>query len=138
MKLAKATWTRTSLILLFLAVPCCVFAQGTAFTYQGRLDSGGAPANGSYDLTFTLYEASTGNTIVAGPATNLATAVSNGVFIAKIDFGPGVFTGSNYWLDIAVRTNRGSTFSELMPRQAIAATPYSIMAGIASNLLGTL
>ncbi len=27
-------------------------AQGTAFTYQGQLRSGGAPANGFYDLTF--------------------------------------------------------------------------------------
>ena len=29
-------------------------AQGTAFTYQGRLNSSGTLANGSYDLQFTL------------------------------------------------------------------------------------
>src|SRR5947209_5745051 len=28
-----------------------LLAQGTAFTYQGRLNDGAAPANGSYDLT---------------------------------------------------------------------------------------
>src|SRR5258708_4569837 len=28
---------------------------GTGFTYQGRLNDGGAPANGVYDLAFTLY-----------------------------------------------------------------------------------
>src|ERR1041385_4248258 len=33
-------------------------AQGTAFTYQGRLDNNGAPANGSYDLQFILFNVS--------------------------------------------------------------------------------
>ena len=30
------------------------FAQGTAFTYQGKLSDGGAPASGSYDFQFGL------------------------------------------------------------------------------------
>ena len=50
-----------------------VHAQGTEFTYQGRLNSGANPANGSYDLRFTLYD-STNNpgTLIAGPLTNSA------------------------------------------------------------------
>jgi len=32
--------------------------QGTAFTYQGRLTDGGSPANGGYDLRFSIYDAS--------------------------------------------------------------------------------
>ena len=28
---------------------------GGAFTYQGRLKDGGSPANGEYDIVFTLY-----------------------------------------------------------------------------------
>ena len=31
------------------------FAQGAAFTYQGRLHTNGAPANGSYDVAFTFF-----------------------------------------------------------------------------------
>jgi hypothetical protein len=31
------------------------FSQGTAFTYQGQLNEGGAPANGYYDMLFSLY-----------------------------------------------------------------------------------
>jgi hypothetical protein len=31
------------------------FAQGTAFTYQGRLNEGANPANGIYDLRFTIW-----------------------------------------------------------------------------------
>jgi hypothetical protein len=36
------------------------FAQTTAFTHQGRLNNGGSPANGSYDLTFALFNAASG------------------------------------------------------------------------------
>ena len=32
-----------------------VHAQGTAFTYQGRLNDGVNPAGGIYDLRFTIY-----------------------------------------------------------------------------------
>ena len=31
-----------------------VFAQGTAFSYQGRLNDGANPAAGVYDLRFTI------------------------------------------------------------------------------------
>ena len=34
------------------------FAQGTAFTNQGRLADSGNPANGTYDLRFAIYNAS--------------------------------------------------------------------------------
>src|SRR5512139_1162631 len=39
-------------------------AQGTAFTYQGRLAEGGQSANGSYDLRFALYDAATSGSAV--------------------------------------------------------------------------
>src|SRR5215831_8407362 len=87
-------------------------AQGTAFTYQGRLNDGTNVANGSYDLSFTLYDDPTAGDVL-GSVTNYATAVSNGLFFVTLDFGPGVFTGaSSNWLDIAVATNGGSEFTE--------------------------
>ena len=117
-------------------------AQGTAFTYQGQLISGTNPANGNYDIKFTLYNIV--NTYV-GATNNLIihsnTPVANGLFTTTLDFGPGVFTGSNYWLDIAVRTNGASTFTELTPRQLITPTPYAIYAqtgGAASNFTGVV
>src|SRR5215475_16002569 len=61
-------------------------AQSTAFTYQGRLDDGGNPANGSYDLTFALCSAASGPTQL-GAVTNTAVAVSNGLFTVTLDFG---------------------------------------------------
>lgn len=48
-----------SLRVLFLVVLFAradLFAQGTLFTYQGRLNDNGRPANGTYDLTFTIYD----------------------------------------------------------------------------------
>ena len=108
--------------------------------YQGRLNDGGNPANGNYDLQFTIYDASNNpGTVIAGPLTNSATTVSNGLFTANLDFGSGVFTGPYRWLDIGVRTN-GSTnaFVILSPRQMLTPVPYAIFANTASNLVGTL
>ena len=116
------------LVIVFFTSPADLYAQGTAFTYQGRLNSAGTAANGSYDLVYTLYSTNTNGAAVAGPITNSATLVSNGLFISTVDFGD-VFTGSNYWLDIAVRTNGSLTFTELTPRQPISPTPYAITAG---------
>src|SRR5689334_11236609 len=81
-------------------------AQGTAFTYQGRLNDGSSSAGGTYDLQFTIYD-STNNPgiILAGPITNAAVAVSNGLFTARLDFGAAVFDGGDRWLEIGVRSN---------------------------------
>ena len=127
-----------ALFLAFNHQLSTVHAQGTAFTYQGQLVSGGAPANGSYDLTFTLFDAGADGDLIAGPLTNSATAVSNGLFTVTLDFGAGVFTGTTYWLEIAVETNGGSGFTTLAPRQQVTPTPYAIFANTASNVLGTV
>jgi photosystem II stability/assembly factor-like uncharacterized protein len=113
-------------------------AQGTAFYYQGKLNDGGSAANGNYDFQFSLYDAPTNGNLIAGPLTNLAVTVTSGLFTTNIDFG-AVFTGTNYWLAIGVRTN-GSTnaFTTLEPLQPLLPVPYAIFANSASNLNGTL
>ena len=70
------------------------FAQGTAFTYQGRLNDGGVPAGGSYDLRFALYDALAGGSPVSAVLTNATVPVSNGLFTVTLDFGPGQFPGA--------------------------------------------
>jgi len=65
MTLGAVLWTA------MLLHPSTLLAQGTAFTYQGRLDAGGAPANGIYDWRFTIYDAAGGaNGIDATTALN--------------------------------------------------------------------
>lgn len=111
---------------------------GRAFTYQGRLNDGGAPANGSYDLKFTLCDAAGGGaSVINVPLTNAATPVSNGLFTVVLDFGPGAFSGDARWLEIGVRTNGSAAdFVPLTPRQSLTATPfarYAASAGTAAS-----
>ena len=70
-------------------------AQGTAFTYQGSLISGGSPASGMYDIAFLLFSStSIDQALLAGPVTNGAVArVTNGLFTTTVDFGRNVFMG---------------------------------------------
>lgn len=127
-----------SALCLLFAASGDVLAQSTAFSYQGHLNNNGAPVNGSYDLVFSLYATISNGLPTAGPITNLAVAVTNGVFDTTIDFGAGAFNGTYCWLDIALRTNGSASFTELAPRQAITTAPYSVMAVNAGNLLGIL
>jgi hypothetical protein len=101
---------------------------GTAFTYQGQLTESGNPASGNYDLTFTLFDSSPGGVLIAGPLTNTAVTVSNGLFTTTLDFGGGVFGGDARWLEIAVRTNGGGTFTTLSPCQPLTPSPYALYA----------
>ena len=104
-------------------------AQGTtAFTYQGRLNTGTNAANGSYDMTFAVYDANVAGNQIAGPITNSAVAVSNGLFTVTLDFGAGVFTGTNYWVQMAVSPAGASTFATLVPRQQLTPAPYALSA----------
>src|SRR5260370_9892095 len=78
-------------------------AQGTAFTYQGRLNDNGSPAAGSYDLLLTIYDsAANPGTVIAGPQTNAATAVTEGLFTITVAFGASVFTGPPRCLELRV------------------------------------
>jgi hypothetical protein len=115
-------------ILCALFTNDAAFAQGTAFTYQGRLNSGGAPANGSYDLRFIVYDNSAGGSQQGPIITNAATAVSNGLFTVTLDFG-NVFPGAARFMEIAVRTNGNGAFTTLSPRQPLTPAPYAITAG---------
>jgi Chaperone of endosialidase len=110
------------------------FAQATAFTYQGQLQNNGAPANGTYDLQFVLFTTNQFGSPATPVLTNAAVSVNNGLFTTTLDFGAGVFTGTNYWLDISVRTNGNGTFAELSPRQPVTPTPYAVFANNVNGL----
>src|SRR5216684_1149529 len=80
------------------------FAQGTPFTYQGRLNDGGAPANGVYDLEFRVFDALSGGSQQGGTVTVDHLGITNGLFTATLDFGGAPFSGgANRWLNLAVR-----------------------------------
>jgi trimeric autotransporter adhesin len=139
----KNKLTRTVLALLALSTLdfqlSTAHAQGTAFTYQGQLNDNGNPANGSYDLQFILFNVNQFGFPGAPILTNDAVPVSNGLFTTILDFGGGIFTGTNFWIEIGVRTNGGDAFVPLVPRQPITPTPYAITAkglsGVVENNL---
>ncbi|HXG48815.1 MAG TPA: hypothetical protein VNO52_14410, partial [Methylomirabilota bacterium] len=120
--------------LILLLQPATVCAQGTAFTYQGRLEAGGTAYTGLAEMQFSLWDAASGGSQLGSTLTIAPVGVSNGLFTVSLDFGAGVFTGPARWLDIAVRTNLLG-FTTLSPRQPLTAAPYAITAG---NLTGTL
>jgi len=101
-------------------------AQGTAFTYQGRLNAGGNAANGTYNLSFALFNAGSGGTQLGTTFTNTF-SITNGVFSVALDFGAN-FPGADRWLEIGVGTGSGPLVT-LTPRQLITASPYAITAG---------
>ena len=128
-KLASSPLAMTAAVLLTLGFsPATMFAQGTAFTYQGRLNDGANPANGRYDVRFALYDALTVGAQQGNLFTNAATVVSNGLFTVTLDFG-NQFPGASRWLEIGVRTNGGISFFTLSPRQPLTPAPYAITAG---------
>jgi hypothetical protein len=109
----------------------------TAFSYQGRLDDNGAPANGVYDFQFALFDSVTNGNQLGSVVFVSDVTVSNGLFTTAIDFG-NAFNGSNYWLDVAVSTNGSDNFTGLIPRQPISPAPSALFANSASNVSGEI
>ena len=102
----------------------------TAFTYQGFLENGGAPANAAFDMTFVLLDDL--GTVVAGPTCIDNVAVSAGIFTVQLDFG-AQFDGRARRLGIAVRPGgpvgdcaNPAGYTPLTPAQPITATPYAL------------
>src|SRR5258707_15453775 len=101
-------------ILLLALIARSAFAQGTAFSYQGRLNDGANPATGIYDLQFAIYDSTNlPGVVIAGPVVNGATSVSNGLFTVVLDFGSEGFTGPVRRLRDGGRRHRGAPFTKL-------------------------
>jgi len=130
MKHNSALFPLAAVVCSLLTAVGTVCAQGTAFTYQGSLAAGGTSGNGSYDMTFTLFNVASGAGQVGSALTNSGVGVSNGLFTVALDFGAnfpgGIPPAGERWLEIGLRTNGGGAFVILTPRQKVTATPYAI------------
>ncbi len=109
----------------------------TGFTYQGQLINNGAPANGTCDFQFKLYDQSgtgvppTGGIQLGATETDLSISVSKGLFSVVLnyngEFGNTAFDGNGRWLEIAVRCpSAAGNYQTLSPRQFITGTPYTL------------
>lgn len=119
--------------LLLIAFSTSVFAQTTAFTYQGRLtDSTSGMTSGAYDFQFALYDV--GGTLIglsSTPTTNVT--VTNGVFTVQLDFGANAFPGADRLLEIRVKKPVDTDYTTLTPRQQMTSSPYAIRSTNATN-----
>jgi hypothetical protein len=97
-------------------------AVGTSFTYQGRVLHDGTPIDGTCDFEFSLWDAPSGGSQLAGQAAN-GVEVNDGYFSVELDFGDGAFTGDARYLQIGVDCGGGGALLE--PRVALAAAPYA-------------
>ena len=133
-----------AIVIVFLSFnSSSSLAQGTGFTFQGKLSDGGAPASGNFDLQFKLFDSPTtgsqqGSTLTLSPVT-----VTAGIFTVQLDFGAcaSCFNGASRFLEIAVKPTSGGSFTTLGPRQPVTSTPYAIKslnAGTADGLTGVL
>src|SRR5438477_10440799 len=122
------------LLVVVLAMGAsATLAQTTSFIYQGRLTDGGTAANGNYDLQFALWDSLSGGAQVGSTQSVNTVAVSNGVFTVSLDFGTNAFNGANRFLEISARPTGAGSFTLLMPRQQITATPYAVRSTSAGN-----
>ncbi|MBN8598546.1 MAG: hypothetical protein J0L78_12820 [Planctomycetes bacterium] len=115
-------------------------------SYQGRLSDGGGNANGSYNMTFRLFDAaSAGNEIMVEVKSGAnAVAVSGGVFSTILGTGgavsdgsgPGTYTSyttafkdfASVWVQVEVNGVIQT------PRHRLTSTPFAINANRANNL----
>jgi hypothetical protein len=112
-------------ILFVIFASIAITAQSTSFTYQGHLDDGNAAANGNYDFEFRLFDASSAGNQQGSTAQRLNVVVANGIFTVQLDFGNS-FPGPDRFLEIAVRSGGGPSFTSLSPRQQLASAPYAV------------
>ena len=84
---------------------------GTALTYQGRLLNGGEPANGLFNVDFSLWNDPSAGSQVGSTIMFNDLPITDGLFTVELDFGPSAFDNTDRWLEVTVNG------TELTPRQ---------------------
>jgi Collagen triple helix repeat (20 copies) len=116
---------------LFVISLCTLFLGSTQalaeeFTYQGELQFQSQLVNDICDFQFRLYDAAIAGNQIGVQVDILNITVTDGRFTVDIDFGPGVFDGTNRWIEIDVLiASQGGVYTTLTPRQKVRATPVA-------------
>lgn len=119
------------LALALLAGAPPLAAIGPAFTFQGLLADQGVPAEGVYDLRFTLQDAS--GQALGAPIAIDGVPVSGGVFTVQLDFGVMAFNGDERRIGIEVSRAGEAQYVALQPAIALTSTPHALRALGAQN-----
>lgn len=115
-------------------------AEGAAVVpvipYQGRLldpSTGEPKADGTYAMTFRLYDAASGGNILWTETKDVG--VSQGLFFTYLGdvtaLDPALFDGADRWLGVKVETD-----AETIPRMHLGFAPYALWSANADALDG--
>lgn len=107
-------------------------------SYQGRVNQKGGSPIGNFEIRFEIYPQLAGGTKIGSTVTRSVTfeAADEGVFsFTNLDFGAGVFTAADRWIEIAVRASGNPEFTVLAPRQPLTWAPRSIFAADSGTTL---
>jgi hypothetical protein len=120
------------LFALALSVPAAQAQMPERLTFQGRLTNGaGNPVEGSVDLTFRLYTAESGGSLVWTEVKS-AVPVSGGLYgvlLGGAGWGTADFSAP-YWMSV-----QAGTGGEMAPRYPLSASPYAMRAKVAESAL---
>lgn len=101
------------------SAPEAVEARSNYIPIQGKLtNSSGSPLNGNYDLTFRLYDVSTGGTALCSDMRPVT--VTDGLFFTYMSAISCSIDGRQLYLSIEVGDD-----GEMVPRQYIDNVPYA-------------
>ncbi len=106
-----------SVLMLFASIALRRRTRRSPFKVE--LDENGTPANGLYNMAFTLFDDAVGGIVVGTPVVHGAVPVVDGKFAADLDFGGAAFA-DNRWLEIEINA------VALLPRSALTHAPYAI------------
>jgi hypothetical protein len=113
--------TAIGLGMLLLLVSLASAVPGT-INYQGLLEEDGVPVDGSRDVTFRIYDAGQGGSILWEEQQTVA--LVDGLFSVVLGstdpIGPSVFDGGRRWLSVTVGDG-----SEILPRAELVSVGYA-------------
>ena len=104
-------------------------SDSETFLYQGVLRQGGELIEGVRDLQFHLYESSD-PALATALGSNILDGVTlaNGIVNVKLSFDPGLFDGSERWLEVWVKNPGEVSYTVIDPRIEIVSVPYALVA----------
>ena len=105
--------------------PALAAPAGSAFTYQGKLTSAGAPVSATCALSLSLWDAATAGGFLNSNTFNTV-PISGGLFTVQLDYGASPFIGEARWLETAVKCAGDVNYVTLSPRTPLTASPYAL------------
>ena len=107
------------LSLIFAGALAMTVHAETTITYQGQLEQAGTPLDGTPGMAFRLFDSPTDGNQIGETQSFTGVLVENGLFKVELNFGSGVFDGSERYLEVEVSA------TTLTPRQKITGAPVA-------------